>query len=149
MLREGGDPFCAPSWAFGPSFATAAETSQAIRVVPGQQWEALTDSAKAQVVSAVFRITPNSDRMGYRLEGPKLDLRESLEMISEGVTFGTIQLPPDGNPIVLMADRQTTGGYPLIGVVAEVDWPLVAQLVPGSEVRFEEISVEEAREGIG
>ena len=145
MLREGGDPFCAPTWSFGPSFAIAAETSQVIRVVAGQQWEALTDSAKAQVVSAAFRITPNSDRMGYRLEGPKLDLREPVEMISEGVTFGTIQLPPDGNPIVLMADRQTTGGYPKIANVASVDLPLLAQSMPDQRVRFEMISLDEAQ----
>ena len=145
MLREGGDPFCAPTWAFGPSFTIAAETSQAIRVVAGQQWGALTDSAKAQVVSADFRITPNSDRMGYRLAGPKLELREPIEMISEGVTFGTIQLPPDGNPIVLMADRQTTGGYPKIANVASVDLPLLAQMMPDQRVRFEMISLDEAQ----
>jgi len=103
-----------------------------VRVVAGQQWGALTDSAKAQVVSAAFRITPNSDRMGYRLAGPKLELREPIEMISEGVTFGTIQLPPDGNPIVLMADRQTTGGYPKIANVASVDLPSLAQMMPAT-----------------
>jgi antagonist of KipI len=70
-------------------------------------------------VSSAFRITPNSDRMGYRLEGPKLDLRKPIEMISEGVTFGTIQLPPDGNPIVLMADRQTTGA-----ILKSPMWPV-------------------------
>ena len=145
MLREGGDAFCAPSWAFGPSLAIAAETSQTIRVVAGQQWEALTDGGQAQFVSAAFRITPNSDRMGYRLEGPKLDLRKPIEMISEGVTFGTIQLPPDGNPIVLMADRQTTGGYPKVANVASVDLPLLAQMMPDQRVRFELISLDEAQ----
>lgn len=145
VLREGGDPFCAPTWAFVPSFAIAAETPQAIRVVAGQQWGALTNSAKAQVASAAFRITPNSDRMGYRLEGPKLELREPIEMISEGVTFGTIQLPPDGNPIILMADRQTTGGYPKIANVASVDLALLAQMMPDQRVRFEMISLDEAQ----
>jgi len=144
-LREGGDPFCAPSWAFAPSFAFAAETSQTIRVVAGQQWGALTDGAQTQFVSSAFRITPNSDRMGYRLEGPKLDLRKPIEMISEGVTFGTIQLPPDGNPIVLMADRQTTGGYPKIANVASVDLPSLAQMMPDQRVRFELISLDEAQ----
>ena len=83
--------------------------------------------------------------MGYRLEGPKLELREPIEMISEGVTFGTIQLPPDGNPIVLMADRQTTGGYPKIANVASVDLPLLAQMMPDQRVRFEMISLDEAQ----
>jgi biotin-dependent carboxylase-like uncharacterized protein len=147
MLRASGDAFCAPTWAFGPSFAIAAKTSHAIpiRIVAGQQWEALTDDAKAQFVSAAFRITPNSDRMGYRLEGPELELREPIEMISEGVTFGTIQLPPDGNPIVLMADRQTTGGYPKIANVASVDLSLLAQMMPDQLLSFEIVSLDEAQ----
>jgi antagonist of KipI len=145
MLRESGGPFYAPACALVPPFAIAAKTSHAIRVVGGQQWEALTDGAQAQFVSAAFRITPNSDRMGYRLEGPKLELREPIEMISEGVTFGTIQLPPDGNAIVLMADRQTTGGYPKIANVATVDLPLLAQMVPGQSLSFEMISLDEAQ----
>ncbi|HWZ74076.1 MAG TPA: biotin-dependent carboxyltransferase family protein, partial [Casimicrobiaceae bacterium] len=86
MLRESGDSFYAHACALVPPFAIAAKTSRAIRVVGGQQWDALTDSARAQFLSAAFRITPNSDRMGYRLEGPKLELREPIEMISEGVT---------------------------------------------------------------
>jgi len=145
LLRECGDPFCAPACAFVPPFAIASNASHAIRVVSGQQWEALTDRAQAQFVSAAFRITPNSDRMGYRLEGPKLELREPIEMISEGVTFGTIQLPPDGNSIVLMADRQTTGGYPKIANVASVDLPLLAQMVPDDHLSFEMISLDEAQ----
>ena len=83
--------------------------------------------------------------MGYRLDGPGLALREPLEMISEAVAFGTVQVPPDGNPIVLMADRQTTGGYPKIADVASVDLPLIAQTVPGDTVRFERISLDEAQ----
>ena len=68
--------------------------------------------------------------MGFRLEGPTLERRESIEMISEAVTFGTIQVPPDGLPIVLMADRQTTGGYPKIGDVASADLRILAQMAP-------------------
>ena len=84
--------------------------------------------------------------MGYRLEGSKLDLREPMEMISEGVTFGTIQLPPDGNPIVLMADRQTTGGYPKIANVASVDLSLLAQMMPDQRLSFDMISLDEAQQ---
>ena len=145
MLRESGDPFYAPACALVPPLAIAAKTSHTIRVVVGQHWEALTEGAQAQFASAAFRITPNSDRMGYRLEGPKLELREPIEMISEGVTFGTIQLPPDGNAIVLMADRQTTGGYPKIANVASADLPLLAQMVPGQSLSFEMISLDEAQ----
>jgi len=84
--------------------------------------------------------------MGYRLEGVELPLRNPVELLSEGVAFGTVQLPPDGMPIVLMADRQTTGGYPRIGEVASVDLPLIAQLKPGDRLRFRPISVEEAQQ---
>ena len=66
-------------------------------------------------------------------------------MISEGVSFGTVQVPPDGNPIILMADCQTTGGYPKIAQVASVDLPLLAQMMPGQRVRFERISLDEAQ----
>ena len=83
--------------------------------------------------------------MGFRLEGAKLTLREPLEMISEAVAFGTIQVPPDGNPIILMAARQTTGGYPKIADVASVDLPLLAQMVPQQRMRFALISLDEAQ----
>jgi antagonist of KipI len=83
--------------------------------------------------------------MGYRLEGPALALRRPTELMSEGVAFGTMQLPPGGAPIVLMADRQTTGGYPRIAEVASVDLPIVAQLRPGDQARFRRISLAESQ----
>ena len=78
--------------------------------------------------------------MGYRLQGALLKLEEQKEMISEAVTFGSIQVPQDGNPIILLADRQTTGGYPIIGEVASVDLPLLAQTKPGDILSFSEIT---------
>ena len=92
-----------------------------------------------------FRIAPDSDGMGYRLEGPPLVLKQPVEILSEAVTFGTIQIPPDGRPIVLMANRQTTGGYPRIGEVATVDLPLLAQLPPGDTVQFEPMTLEDSQ----
>ena len=83
--------------------------------------------------------------MGYRLEGKALALRQPVELLSEGVGFGTVQLPPGGAPIVLMADAQTTGGYPRLGEVASVDLPLMAQLKPGDRVRFRLVSLEYAQ----
>jgi allophanate hydrolase subunit 2 len=83
--------------------------------------------------------------MGYRLEGSPLSLSSPTELLSEGVTFGTMQLPPGGAPIILMADRQTTGGYPRIAEVASVDLPLVAQLKPGDTVRFRLTTVGDAQ----
>jgi antagonist of KipI len=84
--------------------------------------------------------------MGYRLDGVSLELSAPRELLSEGVAFGTVQLPPGGAPIVLMADRQTTGGYPRIAEVASVDLPLIAQLKPGDSVRFRFVSLAEAQQ---
>ena len=93
-----------------------------------------------------FRVGPESDRMGYRLLDTRLDMPKREDLLSEGVAFGTIQLPPDGNPIVLMADRQVTGGYPRIGDLASVDLGLAAQLKPGDRLRFERVSLTQAQQ---
>lgn len=143
-LHHGVEPFAAADDALAAPLATAAE-AQAVRVMAGQQWEAFSNEAQAQFLASEFRLSAQSDRMGFRLEGAKLTLREPLEMISEAVAFGTIQVPPDGNPIILMADRQTTGGYPKIADVARVDLPLLAQMVPQQRMRFELISLDEAQ----
>ncbi|MFS8981478.1 biotin-dependent carboxyltransferase family protein [Cupriavidus necator] len=119
-----------------------------LRVVRGREWDAFSAAAQAAFTSAefpAFRIGAQSDRMGYRLEGPALTLSSPREMWSEAVAFGTIQVPPDGQPIVLMADRQTTGGYPKIAHVCAVDLPRLAQRMPGESVRFTVVELEEAQ----
>lgn len=116
-----------------------------IRVMKGRQFELFRQESQAKLFSKPFDITPQSDRMGYRLKGPMLALRNPMEMISESVCFGTIQVPADGNPIILLADRQTTGGYPKIAQVAAVDLPLLAQAKPGDTLRFTEITHSEAQ----
>ena len=116
-----------------------------VRVVPGAHLELLTADARARLFDAEFRVTSKSDRMGYRLAGPPLALTAPVELLSAGVAFGTVQLPPGADPIVLMADRQTTGGYPRLGEVATVDLPAMAQLRPGDTVRFAPISLGEAQ----
>ena len=144
-LDAGEDAFASVAdEAFAPIAHPAAQP-RAIRTVAGQQWDAFTEEAQASFLDAEFRVNANSDRMGYRLEGPGLALRAPLEMISEGVAFGTVQVPPDGNPIVLMADRQTAGGYPKIAAVASVDLPLLAQAVPQQALRFSRVSLDAAQ----
>ncbi len=91
-----------------------------------------------------FIVQPQSDRMGVRLGGPKIERSDADDLLSTAVGPGTIQVPPDGQPIVLMADAQTLGGYPQIGHVIRVDWPILAQLRPGDRVRFTETTVDEA-----
>ncbi|WP_038084694.1 biotin-dependent carboxyltransferase family protein [Tumebacillus flagellatus] len=129
------------SWELFPDYSN----EPVIRVTRGQQYDAFDAESRERLWAETFQVTPQSDRMGYRIEGPPLQLVAPLEMISEAVTFGTVQVPPGGNPIVLLADRQTTGGYPKIAQVAAVDLPVLAQLKPGDRLRFTEITVEEAQ----
>jgi antagonist of KipI len=128
-----------------PAIAPQTAGPAPVRVIAGQQWALFTGQAQEAFMQAEFRVSPQSDRMGFRLEGPVLERLHAMDMISEGVAFGTVQVPPDGQPIVLMADRQTTGGYPKIACVASVDLPLVAQLAPQQALRFEPISLEAAQ----
>ena len=123
----------------------AAYGSGVVRAVRGAHFDTLSATAREVLFAQPFRVAPESDRMGYRLKGPILELERPLELVSEPVAFGTVQLPPGGQPIVLMADRQTTGGYPRVLEVAAVDLPILAQAPPGAELRFREISLEEAQ----
>lgn len=117
-----------------------------IRLLKGRQFDLFTSDSQEKVFKESYQIQAESDRMGYRLNGPYLSLKFSKELISEAVNFGTIQVPSDGNPIILMADRQTTGGYPKIGQVAMVDLPLIAQAKPGDHLRFSEVSLLKAQQ---
>jgi antagonist of KipI len=107
-----------------------------VRLLPGGDVARLTAESRSSLLDWTFRVSAKSDRMGYRLEGPVLALTPGNEVTSEAVTWGTVQLPPDGQPIILLADRQTTGGYPVIGHVAAVDLPALAQRKPGDALRF-------------
>lgn len=116
-----------------------------IRVMQGRQYQLFKKYSQTKFFTEPYKITPQSDRMGYRLSGPTLALIQEEEMISEAVTFGTIQVPGDGQPIILLADRQTTGGYPKIAQIATVDLPLIAQAKPGDSISFIEITQAEAQ----
>lgn len=122
---------------------------RAVRAVAGAHRAEFDSAALAQFWGAAFTVTNRSNRVGLGLDGPRLMLPAGPEaqgrMISEGMTCGTIQVPPDGKPIVLMVDHPTTGGYPAIACVASVDLPALGQLRPGDEVRFEQVSLDEAR----
>ena len=133
-------------WSAGVSIRTPISEDAVVRLIRGAHADLLTEASLAVLVRSRFRVSASSDRMGYRLDGQTLSLRAPTELLSEGVAFGTVQLPPGGSPIVLMADRQTTGGYPRIGEVASVDLGLVAQLKPGDHLRFSFLSLEEAQE---
>ena len=134
----------AARWTIAPPARPNYPPDAVVRLIPGQHTDVLSEQSREQLFSEPFRISASSDRMGYRLDGAPLSLRRRIELLSEAVAFGTVQLPPGGAPIILMADRQTTGGYPRIGEVATVDLPLVAQLKPGDHVRFRPISLRDA-----
>ncbi|MDR3673570.1 MAG: biotin-dependent carboxyltransferase family protein [Holophaga sp.] len=148
-LRErfarGGQPSLGldwfPAWYRELDFLRPAS----LRVIPGPQWPCLTAAARSAFLEQSFQVAPNSDRMGLRLSGPRLTLERPMEMISSGVATGTVQLPPDGSPILLMADHQTTGGYPRLGELASVDLARAAQLRSLESVRFATITLETAQ----
>ena len=115
-----------------------------VRVVPGPQDDWFPDEAFELLQRQRFRVSAHSDRMGYRLQGGRIPRLPDREMISDATFPGAIQVPGSGEPIVLMADRQTTGGYPQIGVVITADLPLAAQLAPGDWIEFQVCTRSEA-----
>ncbi|HEY0429742.1 MAG TPA: biotin-dependent carboxyltransferase family protein [Pyrinomonadaceae bacterium] len=115
-----------------------------VRVVAGAEFELLSTSGYKHFLEETFVISQNSDRMGFRLEGKPIRLSEIKEIVSSAVNYGTIQLLPDGQVIVLMADHQTSGGYPRIANVISTDLPLLGQLGANEKVAFHLVSLEEA-----
>jgi biotin-dependent carboxylase-like uncharacterized protein len=116
-----------------------------IRVVLGPQEDHFTEKGMDTFLGSEYRLTDNVDRMGYRLEGNAIKHREGKkEIISDGNPLGAVQVPGDGKPIILMKDRQTTGGYPKIATVITPDVSDVAQMKPGSTLRFEAVTLEKA-----
>lgn len=115
-----------------------------LRVLPGPQADWFAPAALATMTSVSFRVSPRSNRMGYRLEGPPLPRERTAEPISEPLAIGAVQVPAAGEPILLMADRQTAGGYPKIASVISADLPLAAQLAPGDFIEFAVASRQEA-----
>jgi len=122
----------------------AATGDQPIRVVLGPQQEYFTAEAVAILLDAEFRISPSADRMGMRLDGPSLQLNCGWDIVSDAITTGAIQVPGSGQPIVLLADHQTTGGYPKIATVISADLPIVGRRRPGDALRFAAVTVEAA-----
>src|SRR5699024_5425011 len=107
---------------------------------------AFTDGVVERCFRDPYQVTTQSDRMGYRLDGPKLSHRSGADIISDATAPGSVQVPAEGQPIVLTADRQTTGGYAKIATVISADLFRLAQAGPGCQVRFERVSVDEARD---
>lgn len=123
-----------------------AHINNIIDCIKGPEWDWLTGEAQWNFQNTGFAISNLSDRMGYRLYGGELEAEQGKEMISSAVDFGTIQLLPNGQLIILMADHQTTGGYPRIAHVSSTSLPSLAQLRPNHEIRFRFIDLAEAED---
>ena len=117
---------------------------QPVRVVLGPQADYFSESAIAAFLSAVYVVSAQSDRMGFRLEGVPLEHAKGYNIVSDGIVTGSIQVPGSGLPIVLMTDAQTTGGYPKIATIISADIPMLGRRRPGRTVRFKAVSVAEA-----
>jgi antagonist of KipI len=133
-------------WSAAANWTTIAHDNAVLRIVTGNSWNCFTPEAQQSFLSTAFSVAPESDRMGARLDGPKLDRVEEADLLSEAVAPGTVQVPPNGKPILLLGDCQTIGGYPKIAHVITVDLPIAAQLSPGSAVRFQEVSLAQAQD---
>ena len=133
-------------WKIGWPLLQVPGRMMELRFLPGMQMGWFTPEAKRNFREALYRVSPMSDRMGSRLDGPMLELTEMREMVSQPVIRGSVQVPPDGRPIVLMAECQTIGGYPQIGHVISADLPKLARAWPGTPLRFREVTLDEARE---
>lgn len=135
--------FLGPDWRFSKPDETGERTVRALR---GREWDRFDERTRLLIEAGEWRcvVHPLSDRMGYRLEAPVPPQAELGRMLSEAVAPGTLQVPPDGRPIALMADRQTTGGYPRLLQVIAADRDILAQARPGDVVRFLPVSLETA-----
>lgn len=129
-----------------PKHIPRYEKSIQTAVIEGPHAELFTAEGKERFFSSTHVVDASSNRMGYRLQSEPIALKKDAEIWSEAVPFGGIQVPHNGQPIILMADRQTTGGYPRIGTVISSDLPKIAQLIPKGEIAFYPTTVEEAQE---
>jgi 5-oxoprolinase (ATP-hydrolysing) subunit C len=122
-----------------------ASANGPIRVMLGPQDDYFTDAGRATFLSATYTVTPQADRMGFRLTGPKIEHGpKGYNIVSDGIATGSIQVPGMGEPLILLADRQTTGGYPKIATVITADLGRLAQMRPGAELKFQAVTRAEA-----
>ena len=136
----------ATTWTVRPDTMGKSAAPGVVRAMRGPEWSWFTPEAQRGFFATEWQATKEADRMGVRLEGPALELLKPREMISSSVNAGVVQVPPAGQPIVLLPSRQSVGGYPRIAAVAAVDLRRFTQLRPGEAVRFEEITLAAAHE---
>jgi len=123
-------------------YKKSSETT--IRIIKGTNFDYFSKESKKNFFKGKYQVTKLSDRMGMRLEGLKLENIVNTNIKSEGLVKGVVQVPADGNPIIMLSDHGSIGGYPKIGVVITADHDKVAQLTPGSKIKFKEVNLDEA-----
>lgn len=116
-----------------------------VRVIMGPQDDYFTEEGKRNFLEQEYKVSPESDRMGIRLSGNAIEGKDSMDIVSDGITFGSVQVTSSGLPIVLMADHQTTGGYAKIATVLTADLPYLAQARPGDVVTFTSVRIEDVQ----
>ena len=129
-------PFWAPTWSVAWHTYLPLTFPALLHLIVGEDWDNLTHESKIDLLNTTWTVNSVSNRMGLRLDGAKLTLTRVHEKLSGGVATATVQLPPNGFPIVLGVERQTTGGYPVLGTIASIDIPRLAQLRPCETLRF-------------
>jgi len=139
-----GAGFSSTAWRVS-TLSLPLERTLTVRAMEGRHFDQFDAASRRAFFDQAWRVSQDSNRMGYRLAGPALARRNSGDLLSEPTCLGTVQAPGDGSVIVLMADHQTTGGYPKIAEVAGADMPMLSQLAPGGALRFARCSVDEAR----
>lgn len=132
--------------AIAPEFQKRAEYT--LRVILGPQDDAFTEKGIETFLQEGYTLTPEFDRMGCRLDGAEIEHKDSADIISDGIAFGAIQVPSSGRPIIMLSDRQTTGGYTKIATVISADFRILGQLKAGDRVRFQKVSVSTAQEAL-
>jgi antagonist of KipI len=132
------------SWGSPGEWSSTAQTEPVFRFIRGTDWTRFDDMAIERFTGEPFAVSPDSNRMGVRLDGPGLGRTDCNDLVSEAVAPGTVQVPPGGQPILLLGDCQTIGGYPKIAHVITVDLPIAAQVRAGEHVRFREVTLPDA-----
>ncbi|AHM63559.1 Urea amidolyase protein [Flammeovirgaceae bacterium 311] len=133
-------------WAPDTQLLPEYQENPVIRVIRGLEWELFNKESLQIFLAEPFRVTAHSNRMGYRLQGPSLSLATQAELLSSAVSFGTVQVPASGDPIVLAADHQTTGGYPRIANVISADFSSLVQTQAGKKIYFKEVTLAQAHQ---
>jgi antagonist of KipI len=148
-LKEGdilyGKPYIRRNRFLHSKFIPEFKDPLSVRIIAGPHKDAFTPFGFETFLTGEYIISPQSNRMGFQLSGPKIEHSSTADIISDAIPLGGIQVPSSGQPIILMAEHQTTGGYSRIGSVISTDIPLLAQAKPGTRIRFKEISLHAAQ----